>query len=64
MIEDIVTRDEIDKFCSTNECSKSSKTLVAKLLSNAVENGSYKLGEKCINNFKNFFIRLGLLVKS
>lgn len=64
MIEDIVTREEIDKFCSTNGCSKLSKTLVAKLLSNAVENGSYKLGKKCINNFKNLFIRLGLLVKS
>lgn len=62
VIEDLVTKEEINEFCSTmNVSTNTSKTLLAKLMSNAVEQGKYVLGEECCENFKNFFSRCGLI---
>ena len=58
-IEDLVTREEIHRFCEFAGIDKNlGKPLIAKLLSNAVKNGSYTLGETCINNFKELFERI------
>lgn len=59
VIEDVVTREEISRFCSENNVSESfSKTLLAKLMSDSVESGSYHLGETCKENFKALFERM------
>jgi predicted ATP-dependent endonuclease of OLD family len=61
VIEDLITKNEIDNFCALhNVALPLGKPLIAKLLSNAVENGTYNLGDECINNFKELFKRLGL----
>ena len=59
MIEDIVTREEIDRFCKEKECA-GSKSLIAKLMENFVQDGSFELNEKCKENFKSLFKRLGI----
>ena len=59
LIEDLVTNEEIERFCtSTNTSTTLGKPLTAKLLSNAVNKGSHILGESCINNFKSLFDRI------
>lgn len=59
MIEDIVTREEINKFCVDKNISKSlSKALVAKEMGNAIEAGSYKIGNICKDNFNALFERI------
>lgn len=59
MIEDVVTREEIDKYCTeTNTSSAIGKPLMAKLMSNAIESGAYQVGEKCKSNFEVLFKRI------
>lgn len=59
MIEDVVTREEIDKFCTETGTSNTiGKPLLAKLMSNAVEAGTYQLGEECKSNFSALFDRI------
>ena len=59
MIEDVVTREEIDKFCADKNISKSlSKALVAKEMGNAIEAGSYEISDTCKENFKTLFDRI------
>ena len=59
MIEDVVTREEIDRYCiETNTSSTIGKTLMAKLMSNAIESGCYKLGEDSKSNFEMLFNRI------
>lgn len=59
MIEDVVTREEIDRFCAETNTSKTiGKPLMAKLMSNAIEADSYQLGEECKSNFKALFSRI------
>ncbi len=59
MIEDVVTRDEIKRYCEMTETSNSiGKTLMAKLMSNDVESGEYILGEQCTTNFRELFNRI------
>ena len=61
MIEDVVTRTEIEKFCAeTNTSNTIGKSLMAKLMSNAIESGNYKVGEKCKSNFEKLFKRIFL----
>lgn len=60
MIEDIVTREEIERFCKEKECA-GSKSLIAKLMENFVQDGSFELNDKCKANFKSLFERLGIL---
>ncbi len=56
VIEDIVTKEEINRFKAAFPNSKSvDKALLAKLFSNAIENASYIPGEQCIANFKKLF---------
>lgn len=59
MIEDLVTADEINRFCSECNIDKNiGKTLIAKLMSDAVAKGSYQLGTECQNNFRELFSRI------
>ena len=59
MIEDVVTREEISKYCSeTNTSSTIGKTLMAKLMSNAIESGGYQVGKECESNFAALFNRI------
>ena len=59
MIEDVVTREEIDRYCTeTNTSNSIGKTLMAKLMSNAIESGSYQLGENSKCNFQMLFRRI------
>lgn len=59
MIEDIVTKNEIDRFCKETNTSKDiGKTLMAKLMSDAIETGKYEVGEDCKSNFQNLFNRI------
>ena len=58
-IEDIVTRDELERFCSSNMVGlNTNKTLKAKLYSNAVEDGSFEVGVACKQNFTELFGRI------
>lgn len=59
MIEDVVTREEINRYCAeTNTSSTIGKTLIAKLMSNAIESGAYQVGEECKSNFEALFKRI------
>ncbi len=61
MIEDLITHSEIERFCHDFGVLKTtSKSLTAKILSNAVENGSFTLNEESKKNFIGLFTRLGL----
>ena len=59
MIEDVVTREEIDRYCSeTGTSSTIGKPLMAKLMSNAIESGVYQVGKECKSNFETLFNRI------
>ena len=59
MIEDVVTRKEIDRFCLENNISDSiGKTLKAKLMSNYIELGKYMVDDECKENFGTLFERI------
>ena len=59
MIEDVITRQEINRYYEETETSnKIGKTLTAKLMSNSVENGTYQLSEECRQNFQVLFNRI------
>lgn len=59
MIEDVILRSEIKRFCDeTGTPDTLGKTLLAKLLCNAVEGGTFELVPQSIENFKNLFNRL------
>lgn len=59
MIEDVVTREEINNFCNKTGTSKTiGKPLMAKLMSNAIELGTYEIGAVCRENFKALFERI------
>lgn len=59
MIEDLVLRSEITRFCEAEQVSESlGKPLLAKMLCTAIENGSFVPSEECINNFRQLFDRI------
>lgn len=59
MIEDVVTREEIDNYCDKTGISKTiGKPLMAKLMSNSIETGTYEIGVTCKTNFKMLFERI------
>ena len=59
MIEDVVTREEINRYCAeTNTSSTIGKPLMAKLMSNAIESGAYQVGKECKSNFEALFNRV------
>ena len=56
MIEDVVTREEISRYCDKTNTSRTiGKPLMAKLMSNAIESGTYEIGDGCKENFKELF---------
>lgn len=59
MIEDVVTREEINRYCTENNISSTiGKTLIAKLMSNSIESGTYQVGKECKSNFQELFDRI------
>ena len=59
MIEDVITRNDINEFCKlTNTATTIGKPLMAKLMSNAIESGVYQVSDACIDNFQNLFNRI------
>lgn len=58
MVEDLMIRNEIDKFCKEMECSNADKTLTAKIMSNAILSGKFQIGEKSKDNFRKLFARI------
>lgn len=58
MIEDIVTKAEIERFCSENACVNADKTLTAKLMCNAIESRNFNLSKESENNFRELFERI------
>lgn len=59
MMEDVVTREEINRFCDETNISRTiGKTMIAKLMSDAIESGTYQVGEKCRSNFEVLFRRI------
>ena len=64
MIEDAVTREEIERFCREASLSPSiDKTLKAKLMCNAIEDESYIIGDVTRKNFKALFNRILAVAK-
>lgn len=58
MIEDVMTRSEINRFCEENAYHNSDKTLTAKLMCNAIETGKFVLSEESKKNFQELFERI------
>lgn len=59
MVEDVVTREEINRFCEEKDISpKLNKALIAKKLSNAIEAGEFTLNDTAIANFRALFERI------
>ncbi|MCL2164843.1 MAG: ATP-binding protein [Oscillospiraceae bacterium] len=58
-IEDVVTREELKAFAHARGIAEDTgKTLIAKLYSNAVEDGSHTPSEQCQANFKTLLDRI------
>ena len=59
MVEDVVTQAEINRFCEESNTSKTlNKSLIAKAMSNAVDNHSFIPSEESLENFKALFDRI------
>ena len=58
MVEDLMIRNEIDKFCKEMGCSNADKTLTAKIMSNAILSGEFQIREKSKDNFRELFDRI------
>lgn len=56
LIEDVVTRCEIDRYCDKTGTSRTiGKALMAKLMSNDIATGTFEIGIECKSNFKTLF---------
>ena len=65
MIEDVVTREEIDRFYQeTGRSSTIGKVLTAKLMCNDFEKGRFAFSDTCKNNFIELFGRILRCAKS
>lgn len=59
MIEDLVLRSEITRFCEIKQISESlGKPLLAKMMCTAIEDGTFEPSAECINNFRQLFDRI------
>lgn len=59
MVEDVITREEINRFCTEMGILPTlNKALIAKKMSNAIENGEFTLSETAINNSRALFDRI------
>lgn len=64
IIEDIVTNEEISRFCTeTNTSDTLGKPLTAKLMSIAVDCGNFVLGDECKKKFQTLFDRIATYTK-
>lgn len=65
MIEDVVTEQEIDRYCEATGTPRDiSKTFLAKKMSTSIENGEYEPSEQCKKNFTELFERIFTYTKS
>lgn len=55
MIEDLIVRSEIDRYCREMEYSNTDKTLTAKIMSEDILSGKFKIGEESKKNFRRLF---------
>ena len=62
-IEDLITNSELERFKAENTLTDIGKTLIAKLFSDALENGAYECGEECKSNFTSLFKRIKKIIK-
>lgn len=58
MIEDVVTRKEIERFCAERDCADMDKTLTAKMMCNAIDAEGFIISQNGINNFRALFDRI------
>ena len=59
MVEDVITREEIDRFCEVQAISsKLNKALIAKKMSNAIDKGEFSLSDTAVTNFRALFERI------
>ena len=59
MIEDLMLRTEIERFCNDAKISPStSKPLIAKMICTAIEKGTFLPSKECKNNFEQLFTRI------
>lgn len=58
MVEDLIMRSEIDRFCKEAGYSNVDKTLTAKIMSNAILSGVFKIREESKDNFRKLFDRI------
>lgn len=59
MVEDVVTQSEINRFCEESNTSKTlNKSLIAKAMSNAIDNHSFIPSKESLENFKALFDRI------
>lgn len=59
MIEDLILRTEIERFCDFAQISKTlGKPLIAKMMCTAIENGTFIPSDESVNNFKQLFSRV------
>ena len=58
MVEDLIIRSEIDRFCKEAGYSNVDKTLTAKIMSNAILSGAFKIREESKDNFRKLFDRI------
>lgn len=58
MIEDVMTKAEIERFCVEKGYTNVSKALTAKLMCTAIESGAFDISQESKNNFKDLFTRI------
>lgn len=59
MVEDLITREEINRFCEEMSISPGlKKALIAKKMSNAIDAGEFTLNDTAIANFRALFERI------
>ena len=59
MVEDVITREEINRFCAAVDISPDlAKSLIAKKMANAVDKGEFALSETAIKNSRELFNRI------
>lgn len=62
-IEELITNYELEKFKAEKSLTNIGKTLIAKLFSDALENGTYECGEECKSNFTSLFKRIEGIIR-
>ena len=59
MVEDVITREEISRFCTEMDILPTlNKALIAKKMSNAIDQGEFSLSETALRNSRILFDRI------